>query len=195
MMRRMSKTKLQSTCSGGGPVIGIPAELAASWRGTLPPVGTVVPKGWEWGNPGGPMCDYDRACDHIENRVETPYGGFGSVPVDGGLAFIFECELVTYWVPTDEGGVVFRYGEIASIADGLRMVAAVPADRWVRWPGQLTLTDGRIFFWDSAMEGAADPSKIPGDNKAAVGSPGPGTYAVWTAVDDAENEYVKLTRM
>jgi hypothetical protein len=59
-------------------------------------------------------------------------------PVDDGIALVFECELVTCWAPTDDGGVVFRYGELESLADGLRKTAAVPPERWVRWPSQLT---------------------------------------------------------
>ena len=186
---------LQSTCSGGGPVIGIPAELAVVWRGTLPPVGVAVPAGWTWGTAGGPVCDYDRACDHIENRVATPYGGFGSVAVDSGLALIFECELSTTWVPTAEGGIVVRHALPESLAEALELIAAVPTAVWKPWPGQITLRDGRIFFFDSAMEGASDPSKIAASDGTAVGAPGPGVYAISTATDTDENDYIKLTRV
>ena len=198
----MSSEKLQSCCSGGGPVIGIPAELAGKWRGTLAPIGAVVPPGWSWGTAGGPVCDYDRACDKIEHRVAMPQGGFGSVPLDGGIALVFEGPLNTSWVPTAEGGVVVRniddeerFGPEA-VAGALKLVAAVPATRWNPWPGTITLRDGRICFWDSAMEGADDPSKIhKRDTGLAIGTPGAGTYKISTAVDDADHEYVKLTRV
>jgi hypothetical protein len=198
-------SELQRCSSGGGPVIGIPAELAAKWRGTLPPVGAVVPPGWQWGSPGGPVCDYDRACDKIEHRVAMPYGGFGSVPVDGGLALVFEGPLNTAWVPTDDGGVVVRNApdEMESEADFRKLVEAIPAAEWRPWPGRITLGDGRIFFWDAGMEGASDHDAIPaGDGGVAVGTPGPGRYAISTAVYDTETEddvlhveYTKLTRV
>jgi hypothetical protein len=201
----MRKKELQRCSSGGGPVIGVPAELAGKWRGTLAPIGAVVPAGWSWGTPGGPVCDYDRACDKIEHRVAMRYGGFGSVPLDGGLALVFEGPLNTTWIPTDEGGVVVRNApdEMQSLAELVELVAAVPAAKWKRWPGRLTLRDGRIFFWDSAMEGADNPKAIPArDGGVAVGNPGPGTYAISTAVHDVETyddelhiEYAKLTRV
>jgi hypothetical protein len=36
----------------------------------------------------------------------------------------------------------------------------------------LVLRDGRIFFFDSAIEGDDDPVTIPAADRAAVGSPG-----------------------
>ena len=201
----MSESKLQRCSSGGGPVIGIPAELAAKWRGTLAPIGAVVPAGWAWGTSGGPVCDYDRACDKLENRVGMPYGGFGFVSVEGGLALVFEGPLNTVWVPTDDGGVVVRNApdEMESLDAFLKLVEAVPAATWKPWPGQITLRDGRIFFWDSAMEGAGDPKAIRArDGGVAVGTPGPGIYLLSTAFYNAETdddeidiECAKLTRV
>jgi hypothetical protein len=132
-------------------------------------------------------------------------GGFGSVPLDGGLALVFEGPLNTAWVPTDDGGVVVRNApdEMESVAAFRTLVDAVPAAKWKPWSGRITLGDGRIFFWDSAMEGAGNPKAIPArDGGVAVGTPGPGTYAISTAVHDAEFEddvvhveYTKLTRV
>ena len=179
----MGSEKLQTCSSGGGPVIGIPAELAGQWRGTL----------------GG---DYDRACNQIEHHVSMPYGGFGSVPLDGGIAMVLEGPLNTNWVPTAEGGVIVRNLEDwERFGDGVmigarELVEAIPAASWEPWPGTITLRDGRIWFWDSALEGADDPSQIPKrDTGLAIGTPGPGTYRIATAVDDAEHEFVKLTRV
>jgi hypothetical protein len=193
--------ELQSCSSGGGPVIGIPAELAGKWRGTLAPIGAVVPPGWSWGTPSGPECDYDRACNKIEHRVSMRRGGFGSVPLDGGIALVFEGPLNTNWVPTAEGGVVVRNiddeDRFASeaLAKALQLVATVPAASWKPWPGTITLRDGRICFWDSAMEGADDPSEIPtNDTGLAIGTPGGGTYQIATAVDGENHGFIKLTR-
>jgi hypothetical protein len=209
------KEKLQTCSTGGGPVIGIAAELAGKWRGTLAPIGAAVPPGWQWGTPGGPTCDYDRACGKVDHPVAMPRGGFGAVPLDGGLALVFQGSLNVAWLPTAEGGIVVRNvpDELETVADLLGIagerrnktafaIAAPPAG-WKAWPGKLTLQDGRLFFWDSAMEGAGDPKKIETNGGGvAVGTPGPGTYALATAVDDGENddyklhfEYVKLTRI
>ena len=187
--------ELPSTCSGGGPIIGLPAEVATEWRGTSPPVGAVVPPGWTWGSAGGPVCDYDRACDHIQDRVRTPYGGFGWVEVGGNIGLVFECELGTAWLATDVGGVVVRRAEDASRDEARALVDAVPKEKWTAWSKRLVLTDGRLFLFDSAFEGAADPGAIASDDGAVVASPGPGTYAIATATDDDERDYMRLTRV
>ena len=186
---------LQSTCSGGGPVLGIPAELAAAWRGTDPPVGAVVPPGWTWGQAGGPLCDYDRACDHIEDRVGTPFGGFGSVPVGDGIALVFECELATYWLPTPDGGVVLRNVECETVDEARALVEQVPAAAWRPWPRRITLREGRLLLFDSAFAGAADPAAIEASDGVAIAEPGPGTYAIATATDASEQDFVRLTRV
>jgi hypothetical protein len=90
-----------------------------------------------------------------------------------------------------------------SVAAFRELVEAVLADKWKLWFGKITLLDGRIFFWDSAVEGAKDPKKIPSrDGGVAVGTPGPGTYAISTAIYDEETdddvldiEYAKLARV
>lgn len=174
-------------------MIGIPAELAAKWRGTLAPIGAVVPPGWSWGTPGGPVCDYDRACDKIEHRIATPYGGFGSIPVGDGIALIFEREIVSYWLPTSDGGVVIRNAELATIGDARKLVDAITA--WTPWPNTITLTDGRMFFFDSAYEAAADPAAFRDDSALIVETLGPGRYAIATFTDADENDYIKLTRV
>ncbi|HEX3345284.1 MAG TPA: hypothetical protein VHS09_11960, partial [Polyangiaceae bacterium] len=70
------------------------------------------------------------------------------------------------------------------------------ATTWKRWPRTLTLRDGRIFLFDSAIEGAADPAAIPVDDTSVLlARPGPGTYAIWTATDEAQNDDIKLTRV
>ena len=86
--------KLQTTCSGGGPIIAIPAEFAASWRGILPPVGVLVPDGWEWGVSAEITCDYDRACFEIQDFANNGDSGFGWVsPANTeGIALIFDMD-------------------------------------------------------------------------------------------------------
>jgi hypothetical protein len=173
--------------SGGGPVLVIPAELAAEWRGTSPPVGAEVPAGWEWGQNGGPVCDYDRACkpDAFES---SGFGGFGSVPVDDGHAIILGAEVVTEWHADTSCLIRKAYDESTPDA------ATAP---WRPFPGVTTLTlrDGRLFFFDSAFAGAASPEAITAHDGVGVIQLEPGTYAIECAEDDGENDYVRFRRV
>ncbi|GMU63320.1 MAG: hypothetical protein AMXMBFR34_50830 [Myxococcaceae bacterium] len=94
---------LPETTSGGGPVVLLPAEVAAAWRGTLAPPGATVPPGWTWGKRGGPRTDYDRALEPNDAK-QTARGGYGWLSVGSGRALIFSDELTTVWLPTGDGG-------------------------------------------------------------------------------------------
>lgn len=181
----MSNSDLPRTCSGGGPVILVPAEVAAVWRGTEPPLRAAVPPGWTWGKSGGPVCDYDRATDPPQ-RQATEYGGLAWLDVADGHALVFDAELETFWIANAEGGVVARGGE----AEGVQ--ARVPADGWTPY-GSITLRDGRVFLFDSAYAGAADPDAIEAGDGVAVGTPGPGTYDVAYATVGTE-DFIRFVR-
>lgn len=167
----------------------IPAELAAHWRGTSPPLGATVPPGWQWGSPNGPTCDYDRACKptHAES---TGFGGFGSVSVGDGQAIVLDAEVVTEWFADGDGGCLIRKAYDESTPDP----AVAP---WKPFPGitTLTLTDGRLFFFDSAFVGDADPDQITAHDGVGVIQLAPGTYAIECAEDDGENDYVRFRRL
>jgi hypothetical protein len=181
----MSDADLPRTCSGGGPIILLPAEVAAAWRGTSPPVGATVPPGWTWGKSGGPVCDYDRACDPPE-RQGTEYGGLAWLDVADGRALVLDGELETYWIANGEGGVVARGGDAADVR------GRVPASGWTPF-GSITLRDGRVFLFDSAYAGAADPREVEADDGVAVGTPGPGTYDVAYA-SVASEDFIRFVR-
>ena len=176
--------RLPSTCSGGGPVIAVPAELAEAWRGTLPPLDAVVPKGWTWGGRGGPRCDYDRICEHGVFEVRTDEGGVGLLSVGSGHAIALDAEIVTSWISTEDGGAILRTGSALREEEGRALLEraaaaqATEATRAKRLASTLSLADGRIFLFDSAYAGAADPTSIRSFDGVAVGAPGPGTYAV-----------------
>jgi hypothetical protein len=181
--------ELPSTCSGGGPVIAIPAEHAAGWRGTTPPKGAKVPKGWTWGDSGGPETDYDRACDVSEDAV----GMFPihELAVGTGRALVLDSELTTTWIPAADGGVIARGYEVSDDADELR--AAVPTKGWKPFAAPLALVDGRIFLFDSAYEGARNPDKIDADDGVAVAMLGAGTYDL-SYVTKGNCDFVRFAR-
>ncbi|MEQ1507391.1 MAG: hypothetical protein ABMB14_34500, partial [Myxococcota bacterium] len=88
-------------------------------------------------------------------------------------------ELVTTFLADPDGGYLIR-GEVEGpSSDPTR----VPADRW-RELGTIDLVDGRLFVFDSASDGAADPEAIPADDGVAVAALGPGRWTVWVAAND-----------
>ena len=180
--------RFPSTCSGGGPVIAIPGELAASWRGTSPPVGADVPAGWTWGSSGGPVCDYDRICD-VDYPIRTEYGGVGLLPVGDGQAIALDAELGTSWIDQPDGGVIWRGGS-GLRAEGLAKLAE--ATTWQEL-GSITLHNGDVHMFDSAYPGTADPSENRSDDGVAVGAPGPGTYAISVARVGG-HDFIRLRR-
>lgn len=182
---------LPETTSGGGPVVLLPAEVAAAWRGTLAPPGATVPPGWTWGKRGGPKTDYDRALEPNDAK-QTARGGYGWLPVGSGRALIFSDELTTVWLPTGDGGVVVR-GPDVSGATPAKVRDSVPKDGWTTYLEGVRLEDGRVFLFDSAAAGADEPMDITANDGVAVGKPGPGTYAV-SCAHVGNTDFFRFTR-
>jgi hypothetical protein len=187
---------LATTCSGGGPVIAVPAELAASWRGTLAPIGVEVPPGWTWGS-GDIECDYDRACDTraLQDFEMSEYGGVGWLTVGDGAALILDAELPTAWLPDPAGGYILRnYQEEALDEAAARQhVEAAEAAGW----RELSLTwqlRGQLYMFDSAYAGAAEASAIKAFDGVAVGELAPGSYRVFVATTADAVDVIKVVR-
>lgn len=179
------------TCSGGGPVVVVPAEVAAHWFGTRPPPGAVVPAGWTWGKSGGPICDYDRACD-VAPIERTSYGGFGWVDVHGRPALVLDAEITTIFVKESDGGYIVRnsIGEDAS-----ELASAVDDGKWHDFGfTTIDLQDGRLFMFDSAYPGDADPDAIDADDGVGVIDLGPGTWRVSFATSPQGVDFVRFRR-
>ncbi len=176
--------ELPSTTSGGGPVIVLPAEHASAWRGTQPPKGAKVPKGWKWGQSGGPVCDYDRACN-AGAKVAL-------LAVGKGQGISLDAELVTVWVPTADGGVIVRGPDVDG--SGPAAVAKqLPKTGW-KSLGRLTLNDGRLFMFDSAAAGAKKPDDIEADDGVAIAEPGAGEYELSHA-SVKRDDFVRFARV
>jgi hypothetical protein len=177
-------------------VICVPAELAASWRGTNPPIGVEVPDGWSWGS-GDIECDYDRACDtdKLEDYAYTPSGGCGWLSVADGFALIFDCELHTAWLPDARGGYVIRNCE--SPLDEARARVYVGEAEQVGWR-ELSLDwqlAGQLHLFDSAYAGTADPDENRADDGVAVGKLEPGRYRVAVATTPDEIDVIRILRV
>ncbi len=185
---------LATTSSGGGPVVLLPGDLAARWRGTLAPAGVTPPPGWTWGKQGGPHTDYDRALAP-DGFVPTARGGVGfvAVAVGDGRALVLDAELPTAWLPTDDGGVVVRGPEVdGDDADAVR--ASVPEDGWTDVTTLVVGAPGTVVLFDAAFAGADDVDAIGCDPPPAVGAPGAGTYAVARATVDT-TDFLRLVRI
>lgn len=176
-----------TTCSGGGPIVVIPAELAEHWRGTRPPAGAVVPEGWRWGKSGGPVCDYDRACDP-PTLTRTSYGGFGWVDVNGVPVLVLDAEIQTDFVADAEGGILVR-NSVGKGAEGFEGI------EWQEvGPASFDLKDGRLFMFDSASPGAADPEAIDADDGVGVIDLGKGRWKVSFGTNAKKIDFVRFRR-
>lgn len=190
-MINVDKQGRPKTCSGGGPVVVVPAEIAAHWFGTRPPPGVPVPPGWKWGKSGGPVCDYDRACD-CKPIERTQYGGFGWVDVEGTPAIVLDAEVTTLFVKESDGGYIVRnsVGEEAS-----ELPTAVDDSKWHSFGhATIELADGRLFMFDSAYPGAEDPAAIDADDGVGVIELGAGKWNVTFATSKDGVDFVRFRR-
>ncbi|MBK9262926.1 MAG: hypothetical protein IPM54_24370 [Polyangiaceae bacterium] len=189
---------IAATCSGGGPVIVIPSELAASWRGTSPPIGVDVPDGWTWGR-GDIVCDYDRACDTdtLRDFAQTEYGGVGWLAVGNGAALILDAELMTAWLSDPNGGYILRNYPESELDEAVarQYIAEAEQAGWRELSLVWTLSGGAIFLFDSAFPGAATPDDIEAHDGVAVGEVRPGTYAVSVATTAKQVDVIRVRRV
>jgi hypothetical protein len=165
--------ELQETCTNGGPVLVVPAEAAAAWRGT---------------DEG----DYDRACNPTDH-TNLDYGSIGGVTVGDHQALALDLELVTTFLSMAEGGVILRNYEDSPITREIAEKHIAAATDWAAWGNPLSLTDGRLFLFDSAFPGASDPAQIEADEGVLVADLGAGSYGIDIAVSDGV-ELIRLTR-
>lgn len=187
--------KLQSTCSAGGPIIAIPAEFAAAWRGINPPLGVFVPDGWSWGDEPEIICDYDLACFEMEDFVAIGNSGLGWLTPAGtqGMALILDMDLITHFLVTKNGGVFIRGWKDKELDHKIAQakVDKIPASNWTDYPKEITLVDGRLFAFDSACQGFENPNDISNEDGVVVAQLTPGKYVIkYATLDDVE--YISL---
>lgn len=165
--------QLPETCTNGGPLLAVPAEVAAEWRGT-------------------DSGDYERACKP-NDHTNLDYGAIGGVSVGDHHAIALDLELLTTFLSRPNGGVILRNYEESPITREIAEKHVANATDWTNWGSPLSLTDGRLFLFDSAFPGAADPAQIEADEGVLVAELGAGTYAIDIAVADG-TELIRLTR-
>ena len=162
------------TCSEGGPVLAVPAELASGWGG--------VANG-----------DYERACQ-ADDHTSLDYGAVGTVTVGTGWALALDLELMTAFLQTSSGGVIIRNYEDDPLEEDAAQAMVAGVDTWTAWGRPLRLSDGRLFLFDSACPGAADPDEIEAEEGVIAADLGPGEYALHIAVSDGL-EFIRLTKL
>lgn len=134
----------------GGPLIAIPAEIARHWRGIDPPPDASVPEGWIWGQPGGPSCDYDRACGVGEYS--------GVLDVGPGQAFILaDGTMMTAFLPLPDGGMFVSWGHADSVREAQRAVSDVPDGLWQPTGEEWRMVGGPILVFTAAALGDSIP--------------------------------------
>lgn len=137
----------------------LPRELAEHWRGTLPPLDVAAPPGWTWGQ-GGVRCDYDRACDDVDDAVEVGDSSAWTVPVAEGRALVLDGEAATAAVAWEDGVVLVRLPPYTSEEAAREVLGRIAADRWRASAHRLDLREGRLFVFDAAWEGAPTSAAI-----------------------------------
>lgn len=134
--------------SNGGPLIVLPLEIAHYWNGVSPPPGVAIPEGWVWGDPDGPVCDYDRACQ-VDDYV-------GMVEVGPGVGLVLGDEpMRTAFLPSNDGGILLRWGHAEGEDELWQAVAG--ADDWSQTTHRLQVSQGTILIIDAASAGSERP--------------------------------------
>jgi hypothetical protein len=141
----------------GGPLIVLPLEIAHHWRGISPPLGVAVPEGWIWGEPDGPVCDYDRACQ-VDDYV-------GMVEVGPGLGLVLgDQPLITTFFPSGNGGTLVRWGYAEGEDEVWQAVARAEEANWSQTEYRLQVSQGTLLIIDSTHEGSERPPHEGGCN-------------------------------
>lgn len=110
----------------------------------------------------------------------------------GRPGLVLDAEITTIFVKEGDGGYIVRnsVGEDAS-----ELPADVDDARWhVFGHATIELVDGRLFMFDSAYPGAADPAAIDANDGVGVIELGAGTWAVSFATSDGGVDFVRFRR-
>jgi hypothetical protein len=114
------------------------------------------------------------------------------VEVAGIPVLVLDAELPTRFVADPEGGHLIRGG----VEGSSEQPAAVPAELWHDvGPSTIDLADGRLFMFDSAFRGAADPEAITAHDGVGVIELGPGRWRLSFASTADEVDFVRLRRV
>jgi hypothetical protein len=163
----------QEVGTEGGPLLALPKEALAAWRGVL----------LSNGKPGeGDFAgtDYGRAC--ALNAYTSPWGNYGFLDVGEhrGLVLGRRCE-----VGKLKDGTCLLVIE----GDGEGVAALMKEQRpWKKLDGELELPSGQLALFDSAMEGGKT------NNKATL-KLAPGKFAVDEYDEDSSERQLWILRL
>lgn len=144
--------------SNGGPVVAVPAEVAAHWLGL------------------GDDAFHAEYLARSSKMRSTEYGGFFTMKLAGSTVLLFNGETHTSWLQEPGGGTFVREGCPHTAAKARKLVASVPEKAWKRFT-MLTLKEGRLVVLDSALP-AGDLSAIDTSNGVVRAKLEPGAYQV-----------------
>jgi hypothetical protein len=176
-------------CTLGGPLLIIPADLAALWRGNDPPLdaSAALKMAPRW-TAGGVPSDYDRACDTLEDIHVEEYEACGRIPVGEGSALVLDLESSTAGLLWRDGAVLVRGLECETEEDAKAFLDQVAAWR----PTKLRLVIGArgLLAFDAAFPGHEDPEKIEADYGVLHLALPPGRYRASCCAIPAERIYL-----
>jgi hypothetical protein len=138
----------------------------------------MVPPGWTW-TPGDITCDYDRACDGMDDEVVIGDGyGTWTVSVGLGRALVLDGEASTTAVAWETGLVLVRGAEIDSADDARKLVESVGSADWHRSPHVIDIESGCLCVFDAAFPGALAVGAVEPDGGVLLVAVAPGSYHV-----------------
>ncbi|MCE9580258.1 MAG: immunity 21 family protein [Deltaproteobacteria bacterium] len=188
-------TALPWVATLGGPLLIIPASLAAAWRGTDPPLderrARALATGWTYLDPPS---DYDRACLDLDHTHVEEFEACGSLRVGDGRALVLDNETSTTGVVWRDGAVLLRGEEVATIADAHALLLTIAEERWRPTALTLELGDGGLLAFDAAFPGHADPAAIEADYGVLHLPLAPGRYAVHCAVRPGRGYLLRFSK-
>ncbi len=180
----------------GGPLLIIPATLAAAWRGTDPPLDPARARACApgWSLPEAPS-DYDRAGLDLDDVHVEEYESCGSLAVGDGRALVLDGETSTTGVGGPDGAVLLRGVAVATVADAHALIAQLDAEAaWRPTALRLDVGAGGLLAFDAAFPGAADPAAIAADQGVLHLALAPGRYAIRCAAGPARRYALRFTR-
>ncbi|WP_165225406.1 Imm21 family immunity protein [Aquisphaera insulae] len=137
----------------GGPLVVIPAEIAPRWRGGVDGTQSLedLDRWWQSLDPWHGDC----------GRAWSIKGPVGTLAVGTGRALVLRrASRPTTFVPHVEGGILVRGIYAEDEATLRRALLTMPASSWKPTPHRLTVSDGGLVVFDSALPGDGVPASI-----------------------------------
>lgn len=170
-----SSTTYDTAGAEGGPIVVVPAGLAAGWKPTALDVG---------------IDDVVTAAEWVET---------GSIAFAGARALALDGELDTGFIAVDDGGVLIRGGDFdGELKSATKAVTkALKKKGWKAHAHDLVLADPDVFVFASTSNGAANAGDIESDFGVLHAPLAKGKYAVLVLGAEQDGEpvvYIHLKR-